>query len=141
MDIVACLTEQKIIGTDAGIVELYSRIIMGKERKQGKSWFATRKARMCLALAVVNLFLIVGTIVSAIEAQSGETSQTKDSSIPPHLKLYPIETGVPTDLKEALIKLYFYLQAQGFGSNSTTCHFAWKVNTTQGNSTDLFVCR
>lgn len=115
----------------------------GKE--QHILWIKTRKGRMCVSLAAVNLFLIIGVFVSTMEKLPGNSSTTASptTSLPNSagLKLEAITQDIPADLKSSLLKLHFYLQSKAFKSNSTLCQFAWRVNPVDGNITELFLCR
>lgn len=117
------------------------------------------RTRMCFALVVVNVILIIGVIVAALRARTSVASPqptmstvastprnpsanvTKESS---RVSLQGImkDQNLPTHIREAIIKLDSFLRnnLNTTVSGSMKCQFAWRINRST-NATELFECK
>ena len=115
---------------------------------------SSRKARLCFALLLVNVLLIVGIFVSASRRPSESNVFSPlpeaDKTNVPSVGYTPKERSVilqslnvntiPADIRDTLLKVHRYLETQTTIDATGTCQFAWKFNSTQ-NYLDLFTCK
>ena len=115
---------------------------------------SSRKARLCFALLLVNVLLIVGIFVSASRRPSESNvfspPPEADKTNVPSVGYTPKERSIilqslnvntiPEDIQDTLLKVHRYLETQTTIDATGTCQFAWKFNSTK-NSLDLFTCK